>query len=68
MLAESGLLDTPPEEVMFGHAAAAVIGVPVAEVIVPHRYREAHVRGVRRFHEEGIGPILGRQSPRNPQG
>lgn len=36
-----------------------VIGRPLVEVIVPPRYRTAHLEGLARYHRTGEGPLLG---------
>lgn len=48
----------PQAETMFGWKAAEVLGRPVAEIIIPERRRQPHVRGLRRFLETGNGPVL----------
>ena len=45
-------------EEMFGWPSAKVMDRPLAEVIVPERYRDAHVRGLNRFLRTGKGPML----------
>jgi len=45
----------------FGWAAAEVLGRPLAEVLVPERYREAHRAGLARFRSTGEGPMLGQR-------
>ncbi len=45
-------------EAMFGWPAAKAKGKPLAELIIPERYREAHARGVERFLRTGKGPML----------
>ncbi len=45
-------------EEMFGWPAAKAIGKPLAELIVPERYRDAHSRGLDRFLRTGKGPML----------
>jgi len=47
-------------ERVFGYRREAVLGRPVAEVIVPERRREAHKRWIREFPITGSGPMLGR--------
>ncbi|KWT89270.1 MULTISPECIES: PAS domain S-box protein [unclassified Variovorax] len=47
-------------ERVFGYRREAVMGRPVAEVIVPERRREAHLRWLREFPITGSGPMLGR--------
>ena len=45
----------------FGWAREDVIGISLAETIVPERYREAHKQGLRVFLETGVGPIVNRR-------
>ena len=45
-------------EEMFGWPAAKAKGKPLAGLIIPERYREAHSRGVERFLRTGKGPML----------
>jgi PAS domain S-box-containing protein len=45
-------------EEMFGWPAAKAIGRPLAELVIPERYRSAHARGIERFMETGKGPML----------
>ena len=45
-------------EGMFGRPAAKVMGTPLAEVVIPERYRDAHKRGIERFLRTGKGPML----------
>jgi PAS domain S-box-containing protein len=45
-------------EEIFGWPASKAIGRPLAELIVPERYRSAHERGLKRFLETGKGPLL----------
>ena len=48
----------PAAERMFGYARADVLGVDMAELIVPPAAREAHRRGLRRLLDGGAGRIL----------
>ncbi len=48
-------------EALFGWPAADALGRPMAELIIPPRFREAHHRGMSRFLASGEGPILGRR-------
>ncbi|HTL29550.1 MAG TPA: PAS domain S-box protein [Tepidisphaeraceae bacterium] len=48
-------------EEIFGWIRAQVIGLGVAEVIIPPEYRSGHVMGLKRFLATGIGPVLGRR-------
>ncbi len=45
-------------ELLFGYAYSEALGMPLSELIIPHRYREAHVQGMGRFISTGIGPVL----------
>jgi two-component system, sensor histidine kinase and response regulator len=42
----------------FGWSRSEAIGRTVSEVIIPHRYREAHKQGLRHFYDTGTGPLL----------
>jgi len=48
----------PQAERIFGWSRAAVIGRPVAETIIPLRYRELHRSGLQRFLSTGEAQIL----------
>jgi PAS domain S-box-containing protein len=48
-------------EETFGWPRAKVIGRPLAEVIIPPRFREAHQRGIEQFVKTGQGPLLGKR-------
>jgi PAS domain S-box-containing protein len=48
----------PKAEAIFGFPAAEVIGRPLADVIIPENYREAHARGMAHFLATGEGPVL----------
>ena len=45
-------------EEMFGWPSEKALGQPLAELIVPERYRDAHQRGLDRFLRTGRGPML----------
>jgi PAS domain S-box-containing protein len=45
-------------EELFNWSAAEAIGKSMPELIMPEKYREAHLRGVKHFVETGEGPIL----------
>ena len=49
--------NTAAEE-MFGWPAAKAKGKPLAELIIPERYRQAHTSGLERFLRTGKGPML----------
>ena len=59
---QSGLIEewNQAAERMFGWPHAEVIGLRLSEVIIPHRYREAHEAGMRRFLATGKGDVLNR--------
>jgi len=48
-------------EQIFGYSKQEALGRPVAELVMPERYREAHRQGLQRFLETGEGPVLGRR-------
>ena len=48
-------------EETFGWTAAEVMGLPLAEVIIPHEFREAHVRGIQRFLATGDAPVVNKR-------
>gem|GEM_PF-3206717 len=45
-------------ETLFGWIAEEVMGKALSSYIVPHRYREAHSRGMKHFLKTGEGPAL----------
>ncbi|MGH9896803.1 MAG: PAS domain S-box protein, partial [bacterium] len=49
---------SPRAEAIFGWTAAEAVGKKVSYLIIPPRYREAHLRGLRRFLATGEGPVL----------
>jgi PAS domain S-box-containing protein len=42
----------------FGWSAAEVLGRTLSDVIIPMEFREAHVRGIKRFLETGAAPVV----------
>jgi two-component system cell cycle sensor histidine kinase/response regulator CckA len=48
-------------ERMFGHLAADVIGLPMAELLIPVRLRKAHRDGFRKAVASDKNPLLGRR-------
>jgi PAS domain S-box-containing protein len=48
-------------ELTFGWTRDEVTGRPLADVIIPPRYREAHRLGLARFREAGEAPLLGQR-------
>jgi PAS domain S-box-containing protein len=51
----------PQAEATFGWSGDEVIGRPLAETIVPHDQRAAHVRGLATWRVTGEGPLLNRR-------
>ena len=47
-------------EILFGWTTDEVLGRPLSEIIIPHRYREAHQKGLKHFLKTGEGPVLGK--------
>jgi two-component system sensor histidine kinase UhpB len=45
----------------FGWSREQALGKYVAETIVPHRFREAHAKGLATFLTTGAGPVLGKR-------
>jgi len=50
----------PKAEILFGWTTDEAVGKCLTETIIPHRYREAHQRGLKHFLATGEGPVLGR--------
>jgi PAS domain S-box-containing protein len=46
-------------ELIFGYKRRDAMGKVLAELIIPHRYREAHGQGLNRFLQTGEGPLIG---------
>lgn len=51
----------PQAESSFGWSREEAIGKPLADCIIPERYRSAHWNGLRHFLETGEGPIVNRR-------
>ena len=51
----------PAAEAMFGRRRADVIGQPMAELLVPPRWRNRHYQGVARYLATGRGRVLGKR-------
>ncbi len=51
----------PAAERMFGHRSGAVVGRPLAEVIIPPALREGHRQGLARYLATGEGPVMGKR-------
>lgn len=48
----------PAAEITFGYTRSSVVGRPLAELIIPLRYRDAHQRGLDHYLATGEGPVL----------
>jgi len=48
-------------EVTFGWPAQEILGRPLVETIIPHRYRKAHAAGFERYLATGGGSVLGQR-------
>jgi PAS domain S-box-containing protein len=51
----------PAAEAMFGYERAEVLGRPLAELIIPERFREAHEKGLARLVQHGDPKVVGRR-------
>jgi PAS domain S-box-containing protein len=51
----------PQAEAIFGHRRQEALGRPLAELIIPPQYREAHARGLQRYLSSGEEHILRRR-------
>jgi len=51
----------PAAEATFGYASEAVLGKPMADLIIPPSLREKHHRGMARYLATGEGPVLGKR-------
>lgn len=47
-------------EKIFGWTRSEAIGQPLAQLIIPQRFRDAHRQGLQRFLRTGEGPVLNR--------
>jgi len=47
-------------EATFGWTREEAMGRSLVETIIPKPFREAHLAGLRRFHESGDAPVVGR--------
>jgi PAS domain S-box-containing protein len=48
-------------EVTFGWTSTEVLGLPMKNIIVPLRYREAHQKGLEHYLATGVGVVLGKR-------
>ncbi|HWJ07437.1 MAG TPA: PAS domain S-box protein [Steroidobacteraceae bacterium] len=51
----------PAAERVFGYPRAQLVGRPMTETIVPHRYRREHEAGMERYVATGRRSVLGRR-------
>ncbi|MGQ0739963.1 MAG: PAS domain S-box protein [Bacteroidota bacterium] len=51
---------TPQAEKIFGWTEQEALGKPLTETIIPERYRDKHIQGIRHYHATGEGPALNR--------
>lgn len=51
----------PAAEAIFGYKREAVIGEPIAELIIPSEHRAAHEHGLSRYLATGAGHVLGKR-------
>lgn len=48
----------PAAEEIFGHKFDEIANKKLSDVIIPHRYRDAHDKGMSHYLETGEGPVL----------
>ncbi len=62
VMSEDGLITgwNSIAEITFGWSRAEAIGRQLSELIIPHRHREAHHRGLEHYIATGEGPLLKR--------
>nr|MBA3352249.1 PAS domain S-box protein [Blastocatellia bacterium] len=48
----------PRAEATFGWSSEEAVGQPMHELIIPPKFREMHVRGLKHFLDTGEGPVL----------
>ena len=51
----------PAAERLFGYRRADVVGLPMAELMIPAELRPAHAKGLAHYLRTGEGPILGQR-------
>ena len=51
----------PAAEKTFGYRREEVVGKSLAEMIIPERYREAHIKGMQRYLAGQKGPYMGQR-------
>src|SRR4029450_1763464 len=50
----------PASERVFGFTRAEAVGKELAELIIPHRFREGHRQGLAHYVETREGPLIGK--------
>jgi two-component system sensor kinase FixL len=48
-------------ELTFGWTRQEILGQALAETIIPPRFRDAHLRGMKRYFASGEGPVLNKR-------
>ena len=48
----------PSAEATFGYSRSEVLGLEMAEIVIPHRFREAHRKGLARYIAHGMGSVV----------
>lgn len=48
-------------EACFGYGREQVLGEPLADRLIPERFRERHRRGLERYFETGESPVIGKR-------
>ncbi|WP_350335327.1 PAS domain S-box protein [Coralliovum pocilloporae] len=51
----------PAATKVFGYSKTEAVGQSMTDLIIPHRYQQAHEAGMRRLREGGEGKILGQR-------
>jgi len=51
----------PAAEACFGYARDEVLGRPLADMLIPDRFRERHRQGMLHYLETGEGPFIGKR-------
>lgn len=46
-------------EALFLYSAEEAIGKPLVELIIPDRYRDAHLEGLNRYRQTGVSRVMG---------
>lgn len=62
-MSDQGLVThwNPRAEELFGFRREEALGRPMSATIIPHRMREAHEQGMRRYLATGSGPVLNKR-------